>query len=345
MFVKVRIRLMKKPCKTSKAERSNVLIETNEVNIILNAAIDRYMIKRRERIPEFINRHFSFKGSLKLHRKALGWDMVRAPVNAALGLLSVVKLLISSALRLMKSNLLSDRITGLNLFLDTDLGKELTWRLHKDLLELPYQQQGRSCNKDELLMEIMRDPTLENRLLKTLEALAPHQHDPSFHKRLTEEMHTYVGSRAAASDITVSLMAAASGLAVMNKFTPGAFTLGTSLAGGFAYTTAVNSFWAGSRAGGIYYSLVGVSTPPWMIAGAFTGMLIPIAALGTFAGIVADPVQRKLGLHQKRLHNLLNTVEANLKGEGDVRLAVRDHYLARIFDFMDWTQAAIRFAA
>jgi hypothetical protein len=130
----------------------------------------------------------------------------------------------------------------------------------------------------------------------------------------------------------------------MHKFTPGVITFGTGVAQGMAYTAAVNGFWAGPWAGSLYYGLVGVSAPPWMLVGVFSGLLIPIAALGAFAGVLADPLQKKLGVHEKRLQALLDSVETNLKGEGNTRMPVRDHYLARIFDLLDWTQAALHAA-
>ena len=72
-------------------------------------------------------------------------------------------------------------------------------------------------------------------------------------------------------------------------------------------------------------------------------MLIPLAALTAFAGVVADPLQRALGLHQRRLDRLIDSLEASLRGK-DARFSVRDHYAARILDFVDWSCALIRFA-
>lgn len=326
------------------SETATALVDNREARAVLDRAIDRYMAERRARIPAFVDRHFSVRGSLRLHRRSLGWDLLRAPVNALASVATAGKLLTSASLKLMRARKLADRVAGLNMFMETELGRELAWQLHTDLLELPYEQRGRAYHDDALMQAILQDPLIEQRLLQAVRAVAPHRDDPAFRQRLTAAMSEYVGSRAAAADITVALMSAATGLATMHKVTPGVAALSTSIAGGLAHSAAVHSFWAGPWAGGIYYGVVGVGTPPWLAAGVFAGMLIPAAALAAFAGVIIDPIQRKLGLHQRRLNKLLDAVEANLRGEGENRFAVRDHYVARIFDLMDWTQVAIRMA-
>lgn len=313
--------------------------EKPDVEAILNRSIDRYIQTRRDRIPEFVDKHFSVSGSLKLHRTAIGLDLVRAPVNVVMSLVSFFKNILGSALRLMKSKKLSDRLRGLNLFLETDMGRELTWLLQTDFLELPYKQGDREFKEDALLVEILKDPAIEQKILETLQVISPHKNDPEYRQRLEDLMCEYVNSRVAAADITVSLLAAASSLVVMEKFTPGAVALSTSLAGSYAHAAAVSSFWAGPWLGGIYYGVVGVSTSPWLVAGIFSGLIIPISVLSAFAGVVVDPIQRKFGLHQKRLNNLVTAVETILKGGDQVNLKVRDQYYARILDIMDWAQA------
>jgi hypothetical protein len=64
-----------------------------------------------------------------------------------------------------------------------------------------------------------------------------------------------------------------------------------------------------------------------------------------FSGVVTDPVQRRLGMHQRRLHRLIDCLELELKGRGDSRFTVRDHYVARVLDLLDVLRAARRLAA
>jgi len=48
---------------------------------IVDDAVRKYIATRRERIDLFVDRHFTLAGSLELHRRAIGWDLLRAPAN------------------------------------------------------------------------------------------------------------------------------------------------------------------------------------------------------------------------------------------------------------------------
>jgi hypothetical protein len=74
------------------------------------------------------------------------------------------------------------------------------------------------------------------------------------------------------------------------------------------------------------------------------GLVLLGAVLAAFSGVIADPIQRRLGLHQRRLHHLLDVAEENLRGEAPSSLRVRDHYVARVLDVMDYATVALRVA-
>jgi hypothetical protein len=48
--------------------------------------METYITSRRARIPVFIDRHFSFRGALALHRKTFGRDLYKPLVNLLWGL-------------------------------------------------------------------------------------------------------------------------------------------------------------------------------------------------------------------------------------------------------------------
>jgi hypothetical protein len=51
--------------------------------------------------------------------------------------------------------------------------------------------------------------------------------------------------------------------------------------------------------------------------------------------------QLHLGLHQRRLNRLIDSLERELRGSGDARFVIRDHYVARILDLVDLARTAI----
>jgi len=76
-------------------------------------------------------------------------------------------------------------------------------------------------------------------------------------------------------------------------------------------------------------------------AGIAGGLLLLPALAASFAGVVLDPVQVHLRLHQRRLHRLIDSLERELKGSGDSRFVIRDHYVARVLDLIELARTAI----
>ena len=66
-----------------------------------------------------------------------------------------------------------------------------------------------------------------------------------------------------------------------------------------------------------------------------SGLALAYSLLTAFAGFVADPAQRHLGTHERRLRRLLAAIDRNLRGDGPDNFAVRDHHVARILDVAD----------
>ena len=319
-------------------------LDRQAVEAIFGDAVRRYVAGRRERIPEFVDRNFGLRGSLKLHRHAVGLDLVRAPWNVAAGAATALRGAGAAGLRLAGARGAADRLPGRNLFWKTRVARELEWRLHADLLELPLDQGDRRIDRDRLVEEALADPRMAAHFDRLLKIVGDRAGDREFRDRVRAAMQDYLGSRAAAADITASLFAAGAGFVASQKFTPGAAALSGVVAGSIAHSAAVAGFWAGPWAGGLYYSLVSVKASPLLYAGVFAGMLVPLAMLTAFAGVIADPVQRALGLHERRLNRLLDVFEANLAGESDAGFGARDHYVARIMDLLDWSATIMRLA-
>lgn len=66
--------------------------------------------------------------------------------------------------------------------------------------------------------------------------------------------------------------------------------------------------------------------------------------LAAFAGVLADPLQRRLGLHQRRLRRMIDAMERQMLDSAAPAFAVRDRYVARLLDVLDMVTAAYRLA-
>ena len=310
-----------------------------EVQTIVDRAIDRYIAARHAKVATFIDGNYSLIGSLRLHRKALGRDLLRAPANIALALPYLASQLAAAGLDAAGADRLADRLRRQKIFFDTDVARELTWRLHTELLELPYDDGRRRSDHDALAAEILAEGRVAAALESFEAALLRSREDPAFHERLQEKIDTYMQSRTAAAELANNVMLAGAGATLFKQLTPGALSLGPVLAGAIAQQAAIASFPLGAAAGSLWYGLFSATPSAALVTGA-TGTLLGVGAIVTaFAGVLTDPLQRAFGVHRRRLHRLIDALGVELKG-GRQAFRVRDHYAARIFDLVDLARMA-----
>ena len=98
---------------------------------------------------------------------------------------------------------------------------------------------------------------------------------------------------------------------------------------------AIAGFPLGSGAGALWYGVFPAAAPAALSIGLTGGLLAAGAVIGAFSGVVSDPIQRRLGLHHRRLRRLIDCLERELTGQGDSRFTVRDHYVARTLDLIE----------
>jgi hypothetical protein len=316
-------------------------VDLAAVETIVEEAILRYFAARRAKVPGFVDRHFSARGSLVLHRRALGLDIVRAPVNVAMVIPKVITLLVALGLRRIGATTPAERLSDLQLFLDTDVGRELVWLVNTELLELPFADNGRQSTQDALAIEIVADPRLGEVLGGVLDEARERLGAEEVSRRLGQALETYTGARAATADITNALLMVGTGALALKQMTPGAISMGPAVAGVLAQQTAVASFPLGATLGGAWYGFFPASPSAALVVGSTTGIMLVASCVAAFSGILTDPVQRRLGIHQRRLWRFLDSTEALFLGRGNRRFEVRDHYVARLLDLYDTVRAVL----
>lgn len=216
--------------------------------------------------------------------------------------------------------------------------------MHTDLLELPYADGRRRSDRDALAEEILTDTRLLT-VFNTFEsAILRHRHDEALRRRLKAMLDTHSDARTAVAELVVSMTMAGAGAAAFKQLTPGALSLGPALAGAIAQKAAIASFPLGAGVGSVWYGHFAAAPSTGLVAGTTGGLMLLAAAATAFAGVVGDPVQRALGLHQRRLHTLIDALGNEMRGGTQTAFRVRDHYAARIFDLLDVMQAVHRLA-
>lgn len=299
----------------------------------VEAGIRRYCTARRERIPDFVDRHFSLRAALRLHRAAFGWDMLRAPVNLTMAASAAALHLAAAGARRVGAERVANALGRRRLLLSTSVSLRIEWLVRTDLLELPCQAGDRVSTRDALAETILR---------AMLTSIGLKDDDPLRHRVLERTLAEYVVTRGTAAEITTALMSLSAGALTLGKLTPGAVSFGPMLASMVAQQAAISSFPLGAGFGTLWYGLFPVVPSTALLFSLSGGLLAIGSVLSAFAGIVADPVQRRLGLHQRRLRRMVDAMERQLLDPAAPGYAVRDRYVARLLDVFDLVTAAYR---
>jgi hypothetical protein len=329
---------------TMQPEGNSRLTAEDAGRIVADAA-HRYFESRRSRVDAFVDRHFSLAGSAAIHRKAIGWDMLKAPANITLAVPQLAAKLAAAGARAIGAKRTAEYLGSRKLLFDTAVGQEIEWLIMTELLELPFRQGERESQKDAFTETILSAPELQESLNETLQAIGRRGDDPAFRQRLEVAMTTYAGTRAAAAEITTALMTVGAGAVAVKQATPGVMTLGPALATALAQQAAVASFPLGGGLGGVWYGVFPAAASPALVGGVTGGLLVVSSIAAAFAGIVADPIQRRLGLHHRRLFRLIDALERQWEAEREgAGFTARDPYVARLLDLFDLLGSAYRLA-
>jgi len=300
----------------------------------------KYIATRRERIDPFVDRHFTLVGSLALHRRAIGWDLLRAPANLFLAGPALSVKLASWAAGRAGNPRLAAWLGGRRLLVETDVARKVEWLVATELLEIPCRGRDRASHRDAIAERILADSRAAERLGAQLNSLAGR--DSEFRGRVLSAIENYLGSRSATAEIATGFFAGGLGALAVKQATPGLVTLSTAIAGAIAQQTAIAAFPLGASLGGLWYGLFPATAGPGLLAVTTGGVFLGGALLAAFSGIVTDPLQRCLGLHRRRLLRLLRALEGILSGETGQNLTMHDHYVARLADILDMLALALR---
>lgn len=318
------------PTATSPAQT----ISEAEVEQAIRSGIERYFVDCRARVPGFIDRHFRYPGAIATNRQALGWDMLRAPINLLwapiYALACLVKILVRKRPRLKWLHTLADYVPA---GFTTQVQQHISTLIQIDLLN-----DGRP------------GVLLEDYLVEALEEVyARHTAGPVDHQQFTrlieplvaDALSQYRVTRTASADITNSISCAVLGAFAFQKFTPGGIGLGVVLASMFAKAMAAREFILGETIGGWYYSLFPPEPSFAMTAGVMLSVMALLAAFAALSGVIADPIQAAVGLHRRRLNKLLDHLERDISLSSQSSFRPKDQYVARIMDMFDMIRSGL----
>ncbi len=314
----------------------------DEADAILLEAAATYFAGCRARVKPFVDHTFSLRGTLGLHRAALGLDLVKAPANALLSIPQIGLKLGGLAARGLGKRRAAAALERRNLLLETSVMREVRWRIATQLLQQPVEDGKRLSRKDGLAEAILAHPRVAGLVGDAAKAVGARADDPGFRTRLETTLAEYTGTRAAASEIATALIALGTGAAAFHQATPGAIALGPLVAAVLAQQAAIASFPLGAGAGAIWYGFFPAASSPLLVAGATAGLLGVAAIAASFAGVLTDPALRLTGVHERRLLNLIDGLEAGFGDHDAAGYQTYDLYFARLMDLSDALLGVLR---
>lgn len=142
--------------------------------------------------------------------------------------------------------------------------------------------------------------------------------------------------------MTTTLCVLLIGGVAFQALTPGMISMAPGVADAMARTDAINEFPLGQTVGGIWYGVFGAGASPWLVSATIAGLVMIGSVFAAFAGVLADPVKVRLGIHRRRLGRLLDTIEMEFVGRGAKPFVAREHFYARLLDFWDAAASLFR---
>jgi hypothetical protein len=314
--------------------------EQHNARLAVDRAIGKYITSRKEKVPSFVKTHFSIKGALGLNRKALGADLYKAPLNVIWALPYTGLRAAAPLFKKMGFIKIQSTIERLPVGFETRIQKEIFWLIFTELLEIPCEQGKRRSNKDALLEQVLNEPEISLLISNAVSNIYPKLKNPGFRSALEKSLLEYSRSRTAAAELAGSIISLSAGATMFGEMTPGAVSAGGAIATAIAQQTAISNFVLGPSLGSVYYGLFPVSASTGLVIASTGAVMAGLAIIASFSGIVTDPIQYKLGIHQKRLNTLIDCLESELRGKGESGFKNRDQYVARVFDLVDLIKKA-----
>jgi hypothetical protein len=297
--------------------------------------IERYIASRKLMVYPFTDRNYSFQGSLKIHKKAIGWDLFFVPVNILWSLLKLFAVIFSFLMNKVGLRYISRKLKHLPPSFDTATEKEINWLIYSELLELPFVQGERKSTKDALLDEILNDITLKEVVNDLVGEIRTKQGSINFREGIEKKLQEYGTTRVSSSELASNLLLITSSYATLGRASFGALGAGNLVGASIAHSMAVSNFWLGSTIGGWYYAVISVSVPVVVIIPVIGVMIILLAVVSTFIGVFIDPLQSKFGWHQKRLLGLIESFHDDLLSKNNNDYHLKEKYCSRVFDVLD----------
>lgn len=258
----------------------------------------------RALVDGFIRRHYSVRGAAALHRNAIGWDLLRAPANVMLAPVFLIARLVAVCAHAVGLRRVARYIATRRLQFRSDVNRAIEAALIAEVIAPRREGQ----------------PPPEPAVIRCIE--------------------DYTAVRGAISEIGTTLVVLTVGYALYHTVTPGVLTLAPVVTDRVATAREIASFPLGSWLGAAWHGIFPAPRPVWQLVAVGMSLVVVFSLVTTFAGVLADPLQARLGWHRRRLLRLLVRVD---RADETAPRVEGEFLVARAADIADAAAAVLRF--
>lgn len=265
----------------------------------VDRCIEAYVRRCRERIPSFVDTHFSWRQTWELQRPSLIVDLIVGPVNTAWSIPCVAIRRVCQTLdtlgvpgaRTVLRHLPDGFRTGYERAVDTVVANDLLeWQAPGDPRGLP----------QSLVDALTAHPAIARAGVLTRQADA--------HAALS----SLSSSRQLVTNSASTFVTLALGWLLFGNTSLAMTDLADRLARGRARSRAASHFVLGRPIGTVFYSVFRPQASLTESLLILVMLAVFVAAIALAVSVASDPIRKQFALHQRRLHTLVDGLERDL---------------------------------
>ncbi|HEX4824930.1 MAG TPA: DUF6635 family protein [Candidatus Polarisedimenticolaceae bacterium] len=268
----------------------------------MDRCIQAYVTRCRERIPSFVESHFSLEQTWRLQRPTLGRDLLYAPLNSAWALPYLALRKAAEVLEKVGYLRPAQWVKHLPSGVKTGYQIRIERLITEDLLEWDRE---RSTLPQGFLKELTDAPSLRTNLER-------HASARTGAGTLPELIREFSSGRAIVSDLSGTLLTLLLSWLLLGSTSLSLNGIAHGVAKRDAHDRAASHFFLGRKIGSRFYDVFPPAVHESKVWTILVVLFIALTAGALACTILSDPLRKMLGFHRNRLGILLDGVETEL---------------------------------
>lgn len=273
----------------------------------VDRSIEAYIARCRERVPSFVENHFSFEHTWRLQKRTLWFDLVCAPVNSVLALPYLAILKTSEAMEKVGYGRPAQWAKRFPSGIKTGYQLEIERLICTNLLEWE-RQQSPSALPQGFLKELDAIPSLR----KMIETPEIAESGDKSARTLVDLLREFSSGRAIVSDLSSTLLTLAAGWSTFGSTSLSLRNIAYGIAKKDAHDRAASRFFLGKKLGSHFYDAFPPAVQENRVRTIVFFLVVGLTVGAMACTILSDPIRKTLGFHRNRLEALLDGMEKEL---------------------------------